>query len=43
MRDLSVIREETITNHIYFIRGLKVMLDVDLASLYGVETRIGEK
>jgi phage regulator Rha-like protein len=29
---------ETITNKIYFIRGLKVMLDCDLADLYGVET-----
>jgi len=29
---------ETITNRIYFIRKLKVMLDRDLAELYGVET-----
>jgi len=31
---------ETITNKIYFIRGLKVMLDRDLAELYGVATRV---
>lgn len=31
---------ETITNKIYFIRGLKVMLDRDLAELYGVETKV---
>jgi hypothetical protein len=32
--------EETIQNLIYFIRGQKVMLDRDLAELYGVETRV---
>jgi len=31
---------ETITNKIYYIRKLKVMLDRDLAELYGVETRV---
>ncbi len=30
--------EETIVNKIYFIRGQKVMLDKDLAGLYGVLT-----
>jgi phage regulator Rha-like protein len=30
---------ETITNKIYFIRGTKIMLDRDLAELYGVETK----
>lgn len=30
---------ETITAKIYFIRGHKVLLDRDLAELYGVETR----
>jgi phage regulator Rha-like protein len=29
---------ETITNKIYFIRGIKVMLDRDLAELYDAET-----
>jgi hypothetical protein len=31
---------EKITNKIYMIRGLKVMLDRDLAELYGVETKV---
>jgi phage regulator Rha-like protein len=31
---------ERITNRIYVIRGIKVMLDRDLAELYGVETRV---
>jgi len=31
---------ERIENRILFIRGLKVLLDADLASLYGVETRV---
>ena len=35
--ELSIIR---IQNKIYEIRGLKVMLDRDLATLYEVETRI---
>jgi len=30
---------EAITSRIYFIRGHKVMLDRDLAELYGVETK----
>ncbi len=30
---------EIITNKIYFIRNIKVMLDRDLAGLYGVETK----
>ena len=30
---------ETITGKIYLIRGTKVMLDRDLAELYGVETK----
>jgi hypothetical protein len=36
---LSNIPEETIINKIYFIRGHKVMIDRDLAELYGVETK----
>jgi len=31
---------EIITNKIYFIRNIKVMLDQDLAGLYGVETKV---
>ena len=34
-----VLPEERIINKIYFIRDKKVMLDSDLAELYGVETR----
>ncbi|HYV53092.1 MAG TPA: ORF6N domain-containing protein, partial [Chitinophagaceae bacterium] len=36
----SVLAEETIINKIYLIRGKKVMLDKDLAELYGVETKV---
>ena len=32
--------DETIVNKIYFIRGQKVMIDRDLAELYGVETKV---
>jgi hypothetical protein len=35
-----VITEEEIINKIYVIRGHKVMLDTDLATLYQVETRV---
>ena len=31
---------EVRSSKIYLIRGLKVMLDKDLAELYGVETKI---
>ena len=34
------ISEELIVNKIYQIRGQKVMLDKDLAEMYGVETRV---
>ncbi|MBW8325495.1 MAG: ORF6N domain-containing protein [Prolixibacteraceae bacterium] len=34
-----VIPDETIVSKIYLIRESKVMLDSDLAELYGVETR----
>ncbi|MFH6997909.1 ORF6N domain-containing protein [Flavobacterium sp. FlaQc-57] len=39
MDDHSLLSEETISNKIYFIRGQKILLDFDLAHLYGVETR----
>jgi len=40
----SIVPEEYIGSKIYFIRGQKVMLDRDLAELYGVETkRINEQ
>lgn len=36
----SVVTAETIERKIYLVRGQKVMLDRDLAQLYGVETRV---
>jgi hypothetical protein len=39
MSELSLLSEETISNKIYFIRNQKVMLDRDLALLYGIETK----
>ncbi len=35
----SLIPEEIISNKIFFIRNQKVMIDRDLANLYGVETK----
>lgn len=35
----ALIAEQKILNRIYFIRGEKVMLDKDLAEMYGVETK----
>jgi hypothetical protein len=35
----SMIPDDVILNKIYFIRGMKVMLDRDLAELYNVETK----
>ncbi len=37
---LAVISDSNIVKKIYEVRGQKVMLDSDLAELYGVETRI---
>ncbi len=34
-----IIPDEVITSKIYLMRGMKVMIDKDLAILYGVETR----
>jgi hypothetical protein len=40
MADKSIsIPDELIMNKIYVVRGKKVMIDRDLAELYGVETR----
>lgn len=36
---LSIIPDERIINKIYLIRDQRVMLDMDLAELYGVETK----
>jgi hypothetical protein len=39
MNELTASIDETIKTKIYTIRGLQVMLDSDLAELYGVETK----
>ncbi|MGN8059618.1 ORF6N domain-containing protein [Pedobacter sp. 22163] len=36
---LPIIPDNIVVNKIYELRGLKVMLDSDLAALYGVETK----
>jgi hypothetical protein len=40
MNSLVAINKENISNKIHTIRGLTVMLDRDLAELYGVETKV---
>lgn len=35
----EIVAVENITNRIYIVRGQKIMLDRDLADLYGVETK----
>ena len=35
----SAVRTETIEKSIFMIRGQRVMLDKDLAELYGIETK----
>ena len=37
MKNLAIL--QSIEQKIYLIRGQKIMLDADLASLYGVEVR----
>ncbi|MBK7129995.1 MAG: ORF6N domain-containing protein [Crocinitomicaceae bacterium] len=39
MTEQMIIPDERLLNKIYLIRGQKVMLDRDLAELYGVETK----
>ena len=36
----SILKSENIVSQIHFIRGEKVILDADLATLYGVETKV---
>ena len=36
---LISVPDEIVLNKIYFVRGVKVLLDADLAELYGVESR----
>jgi hypothetical protein len=40
MKELQILPDELIINKIYIIRDHKVMIDRDLAELYGVDTRI---
>jgi ORF6N domain-containing protein len=40
VKDSSLIPVERIEKAIYLIRGEKVMLDRDLAKLYGVSTKV---
>ena len=40
MEEKELLIHQTIENKIYVIRGQKVMLDEDLAELYGIETRL---
>jgi cell shape-determining protein MreC len=40
MKELLTLPDETIINKIYIIREKKVMIDRDLAELYGVDTRV---
>jgi len=39
MNNISIIDNDTISGKIHTIRGLQVMLDNDLAELYGVELK----
>jgi phage regulator Rha-like protein len=39
MKELTVLENQYIQNNIYTIRGIQVMLDEDLAVLYGVESK----
>mgnify|MGYP002514719239 CR=1 FL=1 len=38
-QEIILINEETIQSKMYIVRGQKVMLDVDLAEIYGYETK----
>lgn len=40
MENKAEIQEETILSKIFIIRGIKVLLDSDLASLYEIETKV---
>ena len=37
--EIAIINEQTIRDRIYVVRGVKVMLDFDLADIYGYETK----
>ena len=38
-KEIVIVDDKTIQKKIYLIRGQKVMLDVDLAEIYGYETK----
>ncbi|MFA7192067.1 MAG: ORF6N domain-containing protein [Candidatus Paceibacterota bacterium] len=40
MKKVTLIPDEIILSNILLVRGKKVMLDTDLASLYGVQTKV---
>ena len=40
MNRIVELKEETVVSKIYIIRGIKVLLDRDLAILYGIETKV---
>ncbi len=40
MQSIQIVPHQVIESKILFIRGKKVMLDSDLAALYGVETKM---
>ncbi|CAN5913280.1 hypothetical protein BH11BAC7_BH11BAC7_37000 [soil metagenome] len=40
MKTTAITPDDTIVTKIHFIRGQKVMLDRDLAEMYGVETKV---
>ena len=40
MDDKAIISQKEIENKIFYIRGVQVMLDNDLAEIYRVETRV---
>jgi hypothetical protein len=37
--ELKILSESDLKNKIYFIRGVQVMLDSDLAEIYGYEVK----
>lgn len=39
-KDFSLIDEALLKSRIYMIRGVKVMLDADLAEIYGYSTKV---
>lgn len=38
-KEIVIVDDKTIQEKIYLIRGQKVMLDADLAEIYGYETK----